>query len=120
MKNLKLIIIALIALLSVSCVQKSYKREVTVILNVANVKDIKTVGLRGKGIPLSWDNDLAMSPIKKDSLYIVTFKCITGYKFGEIKFVVNDEFELKDKPNRKVYFNETGKTIYEATYDVEK
>lgn len=120
MKNFKLSVIALIALLSTSCVQKSYEREVTLLLNVANIKDIKTVGLRGKGKPLSWREDLAMNPIKKDSLYSITFKCVTGYKFGEIKFVVNGELELKEKPNRRVYYNETGTTIYGATYDVEK
>ena len=120
MKNFKLSVIALIALLSTSCVQKSYEREVTLLLNVANIKDIKTVGLRGKGKPLSWREDLAMNPIKKDSLYSITFKCVTGYKFGEIKFVVNGELELKEKPNRRIYYNEKGTTIYGATYDVEK
>ncbi len=118
MKNSRYFIIALV-LLSIGCVQKSYEREVTLLLNVSKVKDIKTVGVRGAGSPLSWDEDLAMQPIAPDSLYSVTFKCVTGYKFGEIKFVVNGDFELKEKPNRKVYFNEKGTTIYEATYDVE-
>ena len=112
-------LIGLVTLSSVSCVQKSYERKVTYILDVSEVKNIKTVGIRGQGKPLSWNTDLEMQPLKKDS-FTVTVTCVTGYKFGQVKFVVNDEFELKEKPIRKVIFNENGETIYKATFNIEK
>jgi hypothetical protein len=112
------IILLFISILS-SCVQKSYEQTVTLFLDVSQLSDIKTVGVRGEHAPLNWDKDLEMKAIKKDSLYSVTLSGKTGYKFESIKFVVNGEFELKEKPNRKVYFDESKKTIYRAKFNVE-
>jgi hypothetical protein len=117
MKNLNLLYFLLFGFLFTSCVQKSYNQTVTVILNVSGIKDIKTVGVRGAGKPLSWKEDFEMKPLIKDSLYTATFSGKTGYLFTEIKFVVNGEFELKDKDNRRVYFDKSTKTIYKATFD---
>jgi hypothetical protein len=120
MKKLAYILSVSTLLLSTSCVQKAYKKTVTFILNVENVKDIKTVGLRGGEKPLSWRKDLEMTPLKKDSLYTATVTFLTGYKFTEVKFVVNGEFELKDKDNRKVTYGDDDLMTYEAVYNVEK
>jgi putative oxidoreductase len=60
-----------------------------------------------------------MKELIKDSLYTISSEVETGYKFLAIKFTVNGEFELKDKSNRRVIFNESGKTIYTAKYDFE-
>lgn len=103
-----------------SCVQKSYERTVVFTLDVSNVKNIKTVGLRGEGKPLSWANDLGMKLIKNDSLYTISVTAVTGYKFVDVKFVVNGEFELQNKPNRRVFFNENGITNYDAIFNIEK
>lgn len=115
----KLFIFTLITFLSASCVQKAYEQTVTLTLDVSDCKDIKTVGLRGQGTPLSWNKDIEMTPIVKDSLYTVTIKALTGYKFAEIKFVVNDTFELEDKDNRKVFFDEDRVTEYHAKFNIE-
>jgi len=120
MKTIKILIISLIALLLTSCVQKSYDRKVTFLLHTEQLKNIEKVGLRGSNRPLTWKKDLEMTAVKKDSLYSVTVTFLTGYKFAEVKFVVNDEFELQDKDNRRVIFNENGETIYEATFNKEK
>ncbi len=112
MKKLIVLSISLIALLSASCVQKTYKRTVVFTIDVSEIKDIQTVGLRGQGKPLSWDNDLEMKPIKKDSLYTVIVTAETGYKFAEVKFVVNGKFELENQDNRRVYFDEKSDTTY--------
>jgi putative oxidoreductase len=103
-----------------ACVQKTKNQVVTVKLNVNGATNIKTVGVRGKGKPLSWQKDIALTPIVKDSLYTATFTTITGYKKTDIKFTINDQFELEEQPNRTVVFSPTDTTIYEATFNVVK
>ena len=100
-----------------SCVQKSYDRKVTLLLDVSEIKDLKSVGIRGNEKPFSWDYDTEMEMVKKDSLYKKTFTIKTGYLFTELKFTINGDFELKEKDNRKVYFNKNGTTIYNAKFD---
>lgn len=120
MKNYKIIAALILFCFASSCVQKSYKKTVVVTLTVPNMRDIKTVGIRGEGKPLSWDSDFEMKPIIKDSIYTASATVVTGYKFAEIKFVVNGEFELKDKPNRRVVFSTKDTTYYNAVFDVNK
>ncbi len=115
MKNYIFIILVLVSL--TSCVQKSYNRKVTLFLDVSGNKDIKTVGIRGENKPFSWNEDVAMEVVKKDSLYKKTFEINTGRLCTELKFTINGEFELQDQENRKVYFNENGVTIYKAKFN---
>lgn len=115
MKNILIIIL----LLAASCVQKSYDQEVKFVLDVSALKDIKTVGIRGEASPLSWEKDLPMEVLKKDSLYTITLTGKTGYRFTEVKFVVNGDFELQEKPNRKIIFDSSRKTVYQAKFNVQ-
>lgn len=116
-----LFFISLLAITALGCVQKSYEQVVVFTLDVSDIKEkIETVGLRGEGKPLSWDADLPMNPIKKDSLYAVKVSATTGYKFAEVKFVVNGKFELEGKPNRRVIFDESRMTTYNAKFNAEK
>lgn len=113
--------LSLFAMLTLSsCVQKSYDRTVVLMLDVSDVKNIKSVGIRGNEKPFSWDYDTEMEVVKKDSLYKKTFTIKTGYLFTELKFTVNGDFELKEKDNRRIYFNQAGTTIYKAKFDVVK
>jgi hypothetical protein len=105
MKTTPNIIALLLCILLTSCVQKTYKRTVVYTLDVSKIKNIKKVGIRGNDKPLSWDNDTEMKEIKKDSLYQTTITTNTGYKFTEVKFVVNEQFELENKENRRVIFD---------------
>ncbi|BFG70986.1 hypothetical protein KACHI17_18670 [Sediminibacterium sp. KACHI17] len=102
-----------------SCVQKTYKKTVVFELDVSQLKDIQTVGLRGDDKPLDWDAGIPMTAIKKDTTYTVTATFVTGYKFTEVKFAVNDEFELKGKNNRRINFSEKDTTYYKAVFDKE-
>lgn len=120
MKNYSIVLMGLLLLSLVGCVQKSYKKTVVVTLAVPSAKDIKTVGIRGQGRPLSWDYDLEMQTLVKDSLYTATVTAVTGYKFAEIKFTVNGEFELQNQPNRKVFFSDKDTTYYTAVFNVAK
>ena len=117
MKNYSTILISLLLLSMASCVQKSYKKTVVFTLKIPNIKDIKNTGIRGKGKPLSWDNDFEMKTVVKDSLYTATITTVTGYKFAEIKFTVNGDFELKHQPNRRVVFSDKDTTYYNAVFN---
>lgn len=118
MKKNRSIIILLGVLAFSSCVQKSSKKTVVLKLNVQGIKNIQSVGIRGNEKPLSWDYDLELKPIVKDTLYTATFSIVTGYKFTEAKFTINSQFELPEKDNRRIVFSESDTTVYEATFDV--
>ena len=121
MKTANALKFALVMLLFTSCVQKSYNRTVVYTLDVSKLKDVKKAGIRGENKPLSWRSDLEMQEVVKDSLYTVTVTTETGQLFTEVKFTVNDDFELKEKPNRRVVFDKVGKTTkYDAVFDVAK
>ncbi len=117
MKNIAIISISILLLSATGCVQKAFKKTAVITLTVHNMKAVKTVGIRGNGKPLSWDYDLEMKELVKDSLYTATVTAVTGYKFAEIKFTVNGDFELKEKPNRRVQFDDGDTTFYNATFD---
>jgi hypothetical protein len=120
MKNKKLLIITMAILSFSSCVQKSSKKTIIVKLNVEGMKNIQAVGIRGNEKPLSWDYDMELKPVIKDTLYAATFSLVTGYKFTEVKFTVNGQFELNEKDNRKIMFSDKDTTVYEAKFDVSK
>jgi putative oxidoreductase len=106
-------------LLTVSgCVQSTRTRVAVLTLDVSGMGPINSVGVRGEGNPLSWDKDLPMNVLAKDSLYTVTITGQTPYDFTEIKFTVNGQFELEGKENRRLVF--TGDTTYyTANFNVE-
>lgn len=115
MKNLSIYLVSI--LLLYSCVQKSFEQTVEVTLDASGLGKIKTVGIRGEEKPLNWEADYPLKEIVKDSLYTASITGKTGYLQTEIKFVVNDEFELKDKPNRKIVFHSSRKTIFKAKFN---
>ena len=108
---------AVIILALTGCVQKTYKKTVICNLNVAAVKNIKTVGVRGEGKPLSWGIDLPLKEVVKDSLYTITLPVKTGYKFIELKFTVNESFELENENNRRILFSDGDTTVYNAVFN---
>ena len=117
----KVIIIAVFAILGfTNCVQKSYNRKVTLLLDVSGNKNIQQVGIRGENKPFSWNEDVEMEVVKKDSLYKKTFEINTGRLCTEIKFTINGEFELQDQENRKVYFDKNRETVYKAKFNKTK
>ena len=112
MKLKQVIIVVLFSLLLTNCVQKASKKTVVFTLDTSEIKNVKKVGIRGNDKPLSWDYDTEMKEIKKDSLYQITITGETGYKFTEVKFVVNDTFELQNGNNRKVFFFRKGYHLF--------
>lgn len=117
MKKIVVIIAMLFSLLTTSCVQKTYRKTVVYMLDVSDIKNVKKVGVRGNDKPLSWDYDTEMKEIKKDSLFQIAISGETGYKFTEVKFVVNDTFELQNEGNRRIFFSETDTTFFKAKFN---
>lgn len=106
------ILLALVTLATIGCVQKTCKHTVVFTVDVSSEKAIKTVGLRGFEAPLSWENDLLMQPIKKDSLYQATITFDTPYEGTLVKFTLNGTYELDGKDNRRVQFTKGKDTTY--------
>ena len=117
MKTKLAIIALLLSLILTSCVQKTYQRIVVFTLDASEIKNIKTVGIKGNDKPLSWSKSSEMRAIKKDSLYQLTITFETGYTFTEIKFMVNDSLEFENKDNRRVNFSTTDTTFYKAKFN---
>lgn len=109
---MKSVFVFIISLLMCSCVQKTYKRIVVVTLDVSKVKNIQSVGIRGNGNPLSWENDYPMQEVVKDSLYKTIITTETGYLFMEGKCTVNGTFELQNQPNRRINFDTKNDTTF--------
>ena len=109
MRKISLMII-LLAL--ASCVQPSYNKTVVVTLDVSALKNIKSVGIRGEGKPLSWEADYPMTEVVKDSVYRAIITTKTGYLFAEYKCTVNGNFELQEQPNRRIIFDTKKDTTY--------
>ncbi|MFP9119004.1 hypothetical protein ACLI08_14530 [Flavobacterium sp. RNTU_13] len=110
----KLLII--VAACMASCVQKTEKQTVVFEVAVPGTDGKATnVALRGTDFPLNWQEDKVMvyDSVKKVYRAVVTYN--TGYKFTEYKYVVNGVFEMQDKPNRKVKFNDKNYTVLHDT-----
>ena len=105
-------------LLPTGCVQPAHDKTVVYLLDVSGLPNVQQVGLRGRDKPLSWDNDLQLTALKKDSLYRAVVTTHTGYKVTEVKFTLNGSFELKDQPNRRVEFDGGDTPVYRAKFDV--
>lgn len=114
----KLLLLSIIFLMA-SCVQKAYKRTVIFNVDVKGIKNIKKVGLRGKDFPLSWNHDYEMK-LGNDSIYTATITGETGYLYTEFKYTINDEFELKEQNNRKVYFGNKDTITCTVTFNILK
>jgi hypothetical protein len=112
MKSVAIVVFFIISSLMSSCVQKTYKQIIVVTLDVSKVDTIESVGIRGNGKPLRWDTDFSMQEVVKDSLYKAIITTETGYLFAEGKCTVNGNFELQDKPNRRIEFDTTNDTTF--------
>lgn len=111
-----LVLLPALMLLGVS-VQPATSQKVTYQLNVSGVKNIASVGIRGSDNPLNWEQNLELQPIVKDSLYQATVTYKTGYRFTQVKFLVNNQIELEGQDNRKVFFDTGGATLVLARYN---
>jgi PBP1b-binding outer membrane lipoprotein LpoB len=118
MKTLKYLAIILTLVSITSCVQKTVERKVRFLLDVSEVENVTSVGVKGSNDPLNWQKELAMIPIFADSIYAVDVTFVTGYLGAEVKFVVNGQLELQNQENRRFVFDvKKDTTIYSAIFD---
>lgn len=118
MEKRSIIACALAATLLPGCVQEAHDKTVVYLLDVSGRPNVQQAGLRGRDEPLSWDHDLPLTMLKKDSLYRAVVTIHTGYKVTEVKFTLNGDFELKERDNRRVEFGPTDTTVYRARFGV--
>ena len=119
MKFFYLLVALIVTALLTNCVQKTSKKTVIFRVDVTNQKNIETVGIRGEK-PLDWNYDNQLKVVKKDSVYTITKTFVTGYKFVEVKFTINGNFELQNRDNRRVYFTNSGTTYYKCKFNIAK
>jgi hypothetical protein len=106
-----------------ACVQKAYDRVIVYRVDVSGIPDVKSVGLRGRSAPLSWDKDTAMRPLADSAdIYELVVTHRTGSLTTEVKFTVNGAFEFEGGDNRTVRMapakadNDT--TLYRGVFNV--
>ena len=58
-----------------------------------------------------------MKLIATNNSYQMTTTFVTGYKFTEVKFVVNDRLEFENQDNRSAIFSEKDTTYYKAKFN---
>ncbi|MFY7827106.1 MAG: DoxX family protein [Flectobacillus sp.] len=108
----------IILILVMAGVQDTKLQTITVQVTLPKKTAVKSMGVRGGDQPLSWDTDLPMREVIKDSVYTTQFQINTGFNFTRIKFALNGEIELNGKDNRKIKLSENStSTSYKAVYD---
>ncbi|HLN96107.1 MAG TPA: hypothetical protein VK183_10785 [Flavobacterium sp.] len=107
----KYLTLLLLGLLASSCVQKATDKTVFVTLTVTGKKNIQSVGIRGDGNPLSWEQDYPMKEVIKDSVYEACLHSRTAFAYSEMKCTVDGQWELENQPNRKIIYEDGKDTI---------
>ncbi|WP_426491908.1 DoxX family protein [Hymenobacter sp. 102] len=113
-----LALLTLLALLLPGCVQPAHDKTVVYLLDVSGHGPVKQVGLRGRDKPLSWEQDLFLTPVVPDSLYRAVVTTHTGYRTTEVKFTLNGDFELAGADNRRIEFGPGDMVTYRARLGV--
>ncbi|UMY64885.1 MULTISPECIES: hypothetical protein [unclassified Flavobacterium] len=108
----KYFLLVTLGLLVASCVQKATDKTVFVTLTVTGKKNIQSVGIRGDGNPLSWEQDYPMKEVIKDSVYEACLHSRTAFAYSEMKCTVDGQWELENQPNRKIIYEDGKDTIF--------
>ena len=88
-----------------SCVQERHIKRVKFQLDMRQIKNFETVGIRGDIQPLSWQETTSLSDADGDSIYDTTLEFSTASNQLNFKFVINgEEFELEGSDNRVLPF----------------
>ncbi len=90
-------------LLLVSC--KAQKYTVTLKVDMSNVENVKSVGIKGNVKPLSEKKELLLTDNNADGIYETTITFKTSQKRLRFKFVKNGEEELIRGNDRTLWFN---------------
>ena len=111
-------LIALIALSTSACVQKTIPHKVSVEVDMRQMEGIESVGIRGQYPPLSWNEDFILSDPDADSIYSGNFIMDIPYDDFQFKFVMNgSNFELQGQDNRVLNFEGKTEVSLRAIFD---
>jgi hypothetical protein len=105
-----------------SCVQETHLKSITFKVDMNQVESVGNVGIRGNFTNPSWEQMVPLTDADNDGIYEATISQKTAVNSIRFKFVnQNDQYEMKDQPNRKLEFEYKPQTItYEATFDIPK
>ena len=118
MKTFKSIVVIISLISLCNCVQKAHPKTIIVKVDMSNIEDVSSVGIRGNN-PLSWDETTFLNDDDADGIYEGTFDIYTANYDIEFKFLKNnDQFELEGQNNRSLKFEYKPETIeYKAVFD---
>ena len=122
MKNINVTIICLLMFIFFnSCVQNTKKQIVKFYVDTNGIENINSVGVRGQIYPLNWNKNFELNDKNSDKIYEGEITFDIPFDFVELKFVKNqNQFELLDQPNRRVYFDASGNTEFSVRFDENK
>lgn len=120
MKQIISILAIAILFCTTSCVQETHLKTMTFKVDMNGIKNAENVGIRGNFTNPSWKQMIPMTDDNNDGIYEVTLSEKTAVNAIRFKFVnQNDQYEMKDQPNRKLAFEYKPQTItYEATFNI--
>ena len=107
-----------LVLLCFACVQPTTPHAISVELDMRDVENIQSVGIRGEYPPLSWNEDFALADPDGDGIYTGNFIMDIPYDDFRYKFVLNgNEFELQGQDNRVLNFEGKTEVKLAAVFD---
>ncbi len=119
MKKLGILATIILGISLQSCVQETHLKTVTFKVNMNGVSTTENVGIKGNFTNPSWKVLIPLTDENNDGIYEGTFSKKTATSSIQFKFVNENEYELKDQPNRTLQFEFKPQTlVYEATFDV--
>ena len=112
----------LLGLVFSSCVQETHVKKVSFQIDMKNVQDFETVGIRGDIKPLSWQETTFLNDVDQDSIYSTTLEFDTASNQLNFKFVIDGEvFELEGQDNRALPFEYRPEELnYSTAFDQEE
>lgn len=119
MKKFSILATIILAISFQSCVQETHVKTVTFKVDMNGVSTIENVGIKGNFTDPSWKQLIPLTDENNDGIYEGTFSKKTAASSVRFKFVNQNQYELKDQPNRTLKFEYKPETLtYEATFDV--
>lgn len=101
-----------------SCVQATKKQTIHFEVDVRQEADLSSISVRGSLAPLNCNDNFELSDEDQDSIYTGSITFDIPYDYVNIKFVKNaEQFELDNQDNRKLVFDKSQTTTYQAIFN---
>lgn len=112
---IKVMAIAAITLFA-SCVQKEHLKTVTFSVDMKEIENVTSVGIKGDFTDHAWRQTIPLTDEDGDGIYEITFNRETAAYGIEFKFVKNEnQIELEGQDNRELVFEYKPETILYQT-----